>query len=350
MIMKSYLAMLGFALLALANPAASQSSVSIYGIADVAAQTNKSPAGRTTNVVSGGRSGARLGFRGSEDLGDGLNAIFTLEQGINMDVGTVAQGGRGFGRQAFLGLRGNWGTLAAGRVALFSAGTGSFDLFGDVDPMVSSFGIASVGSTFSSASGLRADNSIVYLSPRLAGLQAGLLHSFQLNGNEVSPRSANVHVTAAGVRYDNGPLTAALTYDVFNNPSGGADEKHLQFGVAYDLSVVRLFAAFAKESSLFSNALNISGTTNGAGAKSFMVGATAPMGPSLLRASFQRRNGDRHEGEDRDLRVFSLAYEYNLSKRSMLYAAYSDSRGKGTVSQNPTYDRKVLTTGILHRF
>jgi predicted porin len=51
---------------------------------------------------------SRLGFRGTEDLGNGLAAVFTLESGYNQDVGTLGQGGRLFGRQAWVGLRGNW--------------------------------------------------------------------------------------------------------------------------------------------------------------------------------------------------------------------------------------------------
>jgi len=330
---------------------AQSSSVTLYGVVDAGIQFNDSSAGNLTSVVSGGRSGSRFGFRGAEDLGGGLSAIFTLENGFNADTGMQGQGNRLFGRQAFVGVKGGFGTVAAGRLALFSSGTGSFDMFGDQDPLVTGYGIAGVGGTFSSAQGLRADNSLLYVSPEFGGVQVGAMHSFQFNGAEVSPRGANGHVSAFGVRFGGGPLKAAITYDVFNNPAAGAsDEKHLQLGVSYDLKFVQLFAAFAKEDNLFSTTYNVSGTTNGAGAKAYMVGATAPLGAGILRASHQRRNGETRLGENRDYNISSVAYEYNLSKRTMVYGAYSDSNGKGSLANNATYDRKVVTAGMLHRF
>ena len=132
---------------------------------------------------------------------------------------------------------------------------------------------------------------------------------------------------------------------VVEKPTG-----NFQIGGAFDFQVVRLFAAFAREENLFNPATNISGTTNGAGAKSYMVGATAPLGNGLLRGSFQSRDGDERAGEDRDVQVATLAYEYSLSKRTMLYTAFSKSDGRGTLNNNPTYDKKVFSLGVLHSF
>lgn len=97
--------------------AAAQSSVTLYGIADVGIEhVNKQVGGSSvTRLVSGGETGSRLGFRGVEDLGGGLRALFTLEGGLNIDDGTYAQGGRPFGRSAFVGLSGGFGQLTLGR-------------------------------------------------------------------------------------------------------------------------------------------------------------------------------------------------------------------------------------------
>lgn len=97
--------------------AAAQSSVTLYGIADAGIEhVNKQVGGGSvTRVVSGGESGSRLGFRGVEDLGGGLRALFSLESGLNIDDGTLAQGGRLFGRSAFVGLSGGFGQLTLGR-------------------------------------------------------------------------------------------------------------------------------------------------------------------------------------------------------------------------------------------
>jgi len=99
--------------------AAAQSSVTIYGIMDGGVEyVNKQRVGSNLQrVVSGAESGSRLGYRGIEDLGGGLRAVFTLESGLNIDDGTYAQGGLAFGREASVGIGGSWGQVTLGRQA-----------------------------------------------------------------------------------------------------------------------------------------------------------------------------------------------------------------------------------------
>ncbi len=107
------------ALAAHAQTPPSGSSVSIYGLMDLGVEyvNNVGATGSSlTRMPSNtGTLPSRLGFRGSEDLGGGLKAIFTLEMGLAPDQGTLGQGGRGFGRQSFVGLEGPWGSVTAGR-------------------------------------------------------------------------------------------------------------------------------------------------------------------------------------------------------------------------------------------
>src|SRR5688572_15070063 len=119
---------LAFALAMTPVVASAQSSVTVYGLADIGVTATRSTAGvtqlggavptaarRTTQVDSGLGPGSRLGFRGTEDLGGGLRAIFTMEGGIGVDSGTFQQGGLPFGRQVFVGLRGETWSVTAGR-------------------------------------------------------------------------------------------------------------------------------------------------------------------------------------------------------------------------------------------
>jgi predicted porin len=194
------------------------------------------------------------------------------------------------------------------------------------------------------------DNTVLYQTPDMGGFQAGVLHSLQAVNNEVPGRANNVYLTGLGAKYAAGPLYAAVTYEQANNPAGDKDEKHLQVGAAWDFKVVRLHAAYARETGLFSTDLNISGTKNGAGAKAWMVGVTAPLGNGILRSSYQSRDGEELGGENRDVRVISLAYEYFFSKRTSAYGVVADSNGKGTLDNNPTYDRRQYTVGLMHKF
>jgi len=88
-----------------ASAAHAQSSVTLYGLVDagITYTNNVGGSGRVA-LVSGNISGSRFGLRGSEDLGGGLKTIFVLENGFNVNNGTLGQGGRMFGRQAYVGL------------------------------------------------------------------------------------------------------------------------------------------------------------------------------------------------------------------------------------------------------
>ena len=108
------------ATLGLHGAAQAQSTVQVYGLLDAAVDynTNVDTTGRSRvwmPSLGGGMFPSRLGFRGVEDLGSGLQAIFTLETGVYVDTGTTGQGSRLFGRQAWVGLAGNWGQLTLGR-------------------------------------------------------------------------------------------------------------------------------------------------------------------------------------------------------------------------------------------
>lgn len=117
------------ALLALAGcGTASAQTVSVYGIADQAVEvlSNAAPAGgrlfRMPTLT--GSVPSRLGLRGSEDLGGGMKALFALESGIALDSGALGNGGRAWGRHAYVALAGSWGQLSLGRLpsATFVAG------------------------------------------------------------------------------------------------------------------------------------------------------------------------------------------------------------------------------------
>ena len=108
-----------WALLAAVTTAARAQSLTVFGIVDAAVEhvTRVGPAGDGLTRLPSltGSVPSRIGFRGAEDLGGGLRAVFTVEQGFAPDTGGLSQGGRAFGRQAFVGLAGDWGTLTFGR-------------------------------------------------------------------------------------------------------------------------------------------------------------------------------------------------------------------------------------------
>ena len=321
--------------------------ISIYGIADGGVEYTK-PTGQqgTTEVISGGKSGSRLGFRGVKEFGRGWDAQVVLEMGYTLDNGTLKQGGRTFGRQAFVALNGPVGTLAIGRIPAFSAGSGNFDYVGDIDAFLTKFGAAGLGSTLSSAAGLRLDNTVLYSSPLMDGLRLGIGHSFQNDGGENPGTGNNEHATVSGLRYDNGPLSVAATFDMFHNPSGGPNEKHFQLLTAWDFQVVKAFLAVGREMDLFDDNVNSTETTDGANSKAAVVGLTVPFAGGAIHTSYQWRN----QTDNRDLRIPSIGYEYFLLKNLQLYAYFTDVQGKKALSGNSDLDHRDVAAGIYFRF
>ncbi|BEU98797.1 porin (plasmid) [Acidovorax sp. DW039] len=150
------------------------SSVTLYGVVDAAVEHLSNVGGNASLTrmpgLTGGMAPSRLGFRGNEDLGGGLRAVFTLEQGFGVDNGGLNQGGRTFGRQAFVGLSGDWGSVTLGRqYSMLFWSQLDADLLGPA-----MFGSGSLDSYLPNA---RVDNAVAYRGT-FSGVTLGALYSF----------------------------------------------------------------------------------------------------------------------------------------------------------------------------
>ena len=346
---------------AFAAAASAQSSVTVYGIADIGFSRVDPKAGTvsealtTTGIDAGNRNGNRLGFRGTEDLGGGLNAIFQLENGFSLDTGTLGQGGRLFGRQAYAGVSGAFGRIVAGRVAAFSSGTGAFDMFGDMDPFYTGYHTAGMQNTFSSAGSLRMDNAILWQSANMSGFRAGLGLSFRGDGSEnPGGGGANNTVQFAAVSFGSGPFYGAITFDRFKQGEVAADPvaKHLQIGATFDMKVVKLHGAYAQEDN-FRGEIRVPGgaQATGSDASAIMLGVSVPLGAGKLLASVQKRDVDALGlvGQG-DRKVFGLGYEYNLSRRTMVHGSYGARTDGGTMKTTTSGGQSQMVLGMTHFF
>ncbi len=336
-----------------------QAAPTVYGVIDTGIQRTDPKAGRssetaTTTGINGGiRGGSRFGFRGTEDLGGGLKAIYTIENGFAPDTGMALQGSRLFGRQAFLGLSSRAGTLVAGRIGTFSSGAGTFDKWGRIDPFRTVYGIAGLGSTMSSSASLRVDNALAYVTPAIGGFSAGAAKSWRVDGAERAGGGSNNNETIATfVNYSAGPLYAVATFDriKLGELAGAPSQKHLQLGVAYDLKWVQLSAAYAREDDqrvLQSTAQQAAG----ADAQAWMLGVVAPLGAHRLMGSYQQRTVDAAPtSAEGKRRVLSVGYEYSLSKRTVLYAAMADLTDRDALKTASSGGSRQFSTGLNHSF
>ncbi len=209
---------LSLALIGATGAAHAQSSVTLYGIIDDSiTYVNHADGSHNLwalgNSSGGDLSGSRWGLKGQEDLGGGLAAIFQLENGFNPATGSLGQGGREFGRQAYVGLQSNqYGTITLGR---------QYDAVVDlVQPLTEddTFGsiFATPGDVDNYDNSSRTSNAIRYLSPSFGGFQIEGMYAF----GGVAGSTGSEQTWAVAAAYTRGPLSLAGGYFVADNKNG----------------------------------------------------------------------------------------------------------------------------------
>jgi len=338
--------------------AQSNTSVTLYGIVDAgiefANHSGTAPAatGSKAMVSSGNMSGSRWGLRGAEDLGGGLKAIFTLESGFDIDTGTSGQGSRLFGRQAFVGLQGNFGAVTLGRQQ-----NSLYDLFGAYDPMGvgPKYSLNSVDSAFNG----RADNAIKYTG-KFGGLTGTAFYSTgrdsTVPGSTEVPGNYRIGRNfGAGLAYTAGAFSVGTAYDQYQgNAANVADRaaKRLAVGGSYDLGVAKLFAGYRW--------MRDDGIASPATASSrnnvYWLGGLYRVTPalSLTGAAYYQ---DAHNSGN-DPWMFVLSADYSFSKRTDVYlnVAYTKNKDSSALSMSssapvtPGANQTGAVVGIRHRF
>lgn len=339
---------------ALSVTAHAQTNVQLYGLVDAGIEyVNKVRVGgvgsATESVVrvqSGSAQSSRFGLRGREDLGGGLSAVLALESGIAIDTGTLSQGGRLFGRHAYVGL--NHKTL--GEVQLGRETTTVYDYGVQYDPVTASRYSAVV---FDAAYVGRADNAIKYVG-KFGGLNIGTQYSAGYDslisgGSEVpgAPRvgkEMGVHMSYAfggaqfGVVYDrqNGVTVATQLNTIERMAVGGF----------YDMAPVKLFASYQR---LTSETPVTSRDTD-----LYWIGAQYNSGgPFTLTGSLYFNNPD---GSANRSNMLTFLASYALSKRTDLYSeiAFMTNQDAAMMGMggavNPGDRQGGAIVGIRHRF
>lgn len=326
------------AVASLCGAASAQSSVTLYGVADAAIERVKGATG-VTKLASGQQQGSRWGLRGTEDLGGGMNAQFVLEAGINLDAGTLGQGGRAFGRQSYVGLGGGFGTVRLGRQyspmddVAGIAGTKTYDVLSRV-PILGNGDYN------------RVDNAINYLSPNFGGMSFQLQRS--LGDEGLTAGSPNFQEqTSANLMYSGGPLTLGLGLqrvdDISSGSAGDQEADEVLLAGSYAFGDFKLTAYHANTDLGTSDDMKVTG-----------VGGAYSFGANLVSLAVAKaRSVNGVAGNDATL--FTLQGSHNLSKRTALYAHYTrvSNDGAATLGFNaptPGGNSSGMQFGIRHRF
>ncbi|HEU0204481.1 MAG TPA: porin, partial [Burkholderiaceae bacterium] len=291
---------------------------------------------------------SRIGFRGSEDLGGGLRALFQLESGINADTGTSANSTKFWDRQAWVGLQGAWGTMSLGRQTSLLA-----DAISPIDPLglrlasfnpniniaaLSQHGLANqYGPAGSTTGSYRLDNAIKY-GVRFADITARAMYAAGEQTN-----SALLDAYGAGLAYQKDDLALAGAYMHFRNNSGFALEAWVAGG-AFRVGPLRLKVTYGDNEAETTVVNRTSNRTIGAG-----VGV--PVGPVELTLAHydvdRERTGFADDGFGRTV-AFA---EYLLSKRSKVYAEADTTRWQNNYQGAANRPRAhAFSVGVMHSF
>ncbi|MGY4726545.1 porin [Burkholderia sp. BE17] len=383
---KSLLALV--ALGAFAGAAHAQSSVTLYGIIDEGLLFNNNAGGKHLySMASGVMQGSRFGLRGTEDLGGGLKAIFTLENGFDVNSGKLGQGGLMFGRQAYVGLSSQYGTVTLGRqydsVVDFVGPLEAGDQWGG-------YIAAHPGDLDNFNNAYRVNNAVKFTSPSYGGFTFGGLYSF---GGQAGQFSKN-QVWSLGAGYNNGPLVLGVGYLNARTPGNFGGMFNNGSTAATTAVSSPVYGAYANNANTYQvigaggaytfGAATIGATYSNTKFKGFSVGpfvdqtATFNNGeinfkyqltPALiLGAAYDYTQGSKIDGNSAaKYHQGSLGVDYFLSKRTDVYVigVYQHASGnaldaKGNVVQataainglagSSTSNQVAARVGIRHKF
>ena len=377
---------------AFAINAHAQSSVTLYGTLDAGLVYSNNQGGHNNwQQGSGTVSDTYFGLRGSEDLGGGLHAIFTLEDGFNLNSGKFTESNTMFNRQAFVGLQSDqYGTLTLGRQY-----DSVVDYLGPLSEAGSGYGNNLAAHPFDNDNldnSFSIKNAVKYQSANYSGFRFGGLYGFSNDAGQF----ANNRAYSAGASYTNGGLNVAAAYLQLNNSLGGSNLSNgavsagdgnnanltaaLQrtYGVganyAYGPATVGFVWTHTQDDNLIAGGQgggSISGFTVPTGTNlhldNFEINGKYALTPALsLNGAYTFTDGKATGGTtsgDPKWHTVSLQADYSLSKRTDVYVegVYQHASGQlgdgqqnvamiNTLSPSSTGNQVAATVGLRHRF
>lgn len=335
------------------------SSVTVYGIADVSFDVVSTSGGaaagsKTGNYTRVSSNSSYLGFKGSEDLGNGMNAVFQIESGVGLDSSAATLG---TSRDSFAGLKGGFGSMTLGVQTLPTRKLGT-----QIDVNAGATGIGDNKGLINRGWDTRQSNSALYTSPTLGGgftLSAGYSAGENKSADGASGTAAQQNNDGwdLGATYDNGQALVGLTYGTSKNRDVADNrEKNIRLAGAYNFGQGSIRAMWDSNKndmigySQKQNVWGLGGTFNVAG------------NGKLLAQYYSAKDMSTSVGNvaNTGAKLFELGYEHSLSKRTMIKAIYArisnDSAAtfnfgtNGVNNVGAGVDPSGLQVGIRHAF
>ncbi|WP_233856343.1 porin [Paraburkholderia sp. HD33-4] len=366
-----------------ASVAHAQSSVTLYGLLDAGLTYTSNVAGSSKWAAgSGGINQSMFGLRGSEDLGNGLKAIFTLESGFNINNGKFANNNGMFNRQAFVGLSSSqFGTVTLGR---------QYDASQDYLAPLTATG--SWGGTYfahpfnndnlNTNGGLSVNNSVKYSSANYAGFTFGGTYGFSnqaggfANNRQYSLGAAyqwqGLHLGAAYVQQNNPAAnTSGASDGVLANTSGvlTGNFRQRQFGAGASYGFGPALVGVAWTQSRVDNLVGAAAGQRQGHTNNYEINGKYNVTPAMalgIAYTFTDASGYGINADGNDMKTryhqIGLQADYSLSRRTDVYAqaVYQHAMGDGgvasiysgdnTVPTSSSKNQTAATVGLRHRF
>lgn len=326
----------------LAQQACAQSEVKIFGTVDGGVRhlsnADANGNGKTLMSSNGWNSSNKLDFGGKEDLGNGLDAHFLLEMGFNLATGALDNTtNTAFQRQSFVGLKGAWGSLDAGRQY-----TISHDFILDYDPF--HFNYTPIIPLTQASSGTRFSNDLKYTG-EFGHFKFELENAF----GEVAGSNSKGSARGVGLQFYGEDLTLGASYNRRNVLVGSTyrDEDYALAGLAYKLGKLAVSGGYMIDT------VDLQGSAPNTVTRNVFGGASYAFTEQVkLTGGFYRTASSTDKARGKDMAVAGL--DYMLSRRTKLYAELDHTRFKESVvsTLNPVGVSHQLgyIVGINHRF
>lgn len=339
-----------------ALPAQAQSTVQLYGRANVSVESQKVTDVDRTTVLQ--NSASRWGMRGSEDLGGGMKAFFQLESGFNIDTGVATnnfgQGTSGsiFNRESFVGVSGAYGTLRAGRITspLYFASADYISMHNH-DTGTSSDALFNFFAT-----GVNNNNSVAYKTPSFGGMDVEVAYSFAagfLPNNPAAfveqPGSNNQTNLQVAFNGQWGALHLGGGYALMKDRTTGGPQNETDTFVIRALYEMGPFTVggYYERSSFEVTGLGDTKRNN------YRLSGMYTLGASEFHLNYGMAD-DFSDAPNSGATQWTVGYNYNLSKRTKVYAFYTqlkdDSDGNFYVGAANGAKFSSLAVGLRHNF
>lgn len=345
--------LIALAVLGACGAAMAQSSVTLYGMADVWVGKQKSEIGgvstSTSVQTSGGFNTSRLGFKGSEDLGGGLKANFNLEGALGIDTGTAA--GFRFDRQSWVGLSGGFGEIQLGK---------PWTPYDDTRAMANDTFNANFAASWGTWLGYEDNprNTIRYNSPNFGGFSGAVAYSLG-EDRAISPTDSASSLVSFSLNYANGPIVVGFAHQaekvesavpVYLDAPNFLSDAGLTGKTTYNLLNGSYDFGFLK---LVGGVNQVKVSPDGLGdikANEWNLGVDVPVGAGFdIGVGIARSTRETGGTDFEEATGLSLGAKYTLSKRTFLYGAYQRVKTEdlllGTEDKNTMFG-----LGIQHNF